>query len=71
MPYQTKLADLRKERDAQAERLRELKEAALEATTEESRNHLAPLITAATMSLSDLDILMEAFTERQEQATRS
>jgi hypothetical protein len=71
MPYQIRLENLRREQATQAERLRELKAAAIEVTSEDSKEKFAVLIKEATMSMSDLDILVKAFTARQEEATRS
>lgn len=71
MPYQIRLATLKSEREAQAERLEELKAPALEATTEDGNEKFAFLIQAATMSLSDMHIVIKSLTERQEQAMHS
>jgi hypothetical protein len=68
MPYQIRLADLARERSAQAELLRGLEVAALEATDEDSKTRLAGLIKAAAISLSDTDTLIASFTALQKQA---
>jgi len=43
----------------------------LEATTEDGNEKFAFLIQAATMSLSDMHIVIKSLTERQEQAMHS